>query len=97
MASKNDGLGMGPEFWAPLPGQDRRHFPLGSSDAVPAPGYFADAFGLANEQVIMDAIAGLTDPQQIEDALTAQLRGERHQAQDFMRWRLKMRKNAKRT
>ena len=96
MASKNDGLGMGPEFWAPLPGQDRKHFPLGTSRSPPGPNYFADAFGLANEQVIMDAIAGLTDPKEIEDALTARLNQDRGQAQDFMRWRLKMRKNAPR-
>jgi hypothetical protein len=32
-ASKNDGLGMGPEFWGPQPGQDRKYFPLGTSPA----------------------------------------------------------------
>lgn len=96
MASKNDGLGMGPEFWGPLPGQDRKHFPLGTSRSPPAPNYFADAFGLANEQVIRDAIAGLTDPTQIEDALTSQLNQDRGQARDFMYWRLKMKNYARR-
>jgi mannitol-1-phosphate/altronate dehydrogenase len=56
-----------------------------------APGYFADARGLANEQVIKDAIAGLSDPKEIEDTLAELLRS-RSQAQDFMWWRLKMRK-----
>ena len=91
MASKNDGLGMGPEFYGRQAGQDRKDFPLGTSPAVPASGYFADARGLANEQVIMDAIAGLSDPKEIEDVLTELLRSYLL-ARQFMWWRLKMRK-----
>ena len=61
MASKNDGLGMGPEFYGRQAGQDRKDFPLGTCPAVPAPGYFADVAGVAGmEQVIADGIAGLT-------------------------------------
>ena len=89
--SKNDGQSM--QNW-PYPraaGQDRADFPLGTSKAVPSPGYFADAAGLENEQVLKDAIAGLSDGQEIEDALTERLQS-RQQARDFMWWRLKMRK-----
>jgi hypothetical protein len=95
MASKNDGLGMGPEFWTPLPGQDRKHFPLGTSKAVPASGYFADVAGLANEQLIKDQIAGLSSAQEIEDALFKVFSHNRYMARDFMKWRLGM-KNAQR-
>jgi hypothetical protein len=94
MASKNDGLGMGPEFWAPLPGQDRKHSPLGTSKAVPGPNYFADVRGLDDEQEIRDAVAGLSDPKQIEAVLT-ELLGPRL-AREFMWFRLKMRENAPR-
>jgi hypothetical protein len=92
MSGGNDGSSMQNWPYPRVAGQDKAHFPLGTSRAVPASGYFADAFGLANEQVIMDAIAGLTDPQGIEDAITTRLRGNRYQAGDFMWWRLKMRK-----
>ena len=91
MGSKNDGLGMGPEFYGRQPGQDRKDFPLGTSRAVPAPGYFADARGLANEQVIKDAVAGLADAKEIEAVLTDLLRSGQ-QARDFIWYRLKMRK-----
>jgi hypothetical protein len=91
MSGGNDGHSMQSGFYGRLAGQDRMHFSLGTSRAVPAPGYFADAAGLANEQVIRDAIAGLSDRQKIEDALTARLYS-RQQARDFMWWRLKMRK-----
>ncbi len=94
--SKNDGQSMQNWPYPRVAGQDRTDFPLGTCTAPPAPGYFADAFGLANEQVILDAIAGLTDPQEIEDALMVPLNGDRCQARDFMRYRLKMRKHAKR-
>jgi hypothetical protein len=33
MGSKNDGLGMGPEFYGRQAGQDQKHFPLGTSTA----------------------------------------------------------------
>ena len=95
MASKNDGLGMGPEFWAPLPGQDRKHFPLGTSTAVPGPNYFAEVRGLDDEQTIVDAVAGLSDPKQIENVL-AELLDSRKLAREFMWFRLKMRENAPR-
>jgi hypothetical protein len=95
--SGNDGHPQRFEFYGRQAGQDRKDFPLGTNRSPPASGYFADAFGLANEQVIMDAIADLTDPQEIEDALTVRLNQDRGQARDFMWWRLKMRKNAKRS
>jgi hypothetical protein len=91
MASSNDGLGMGPEFWAPLPGQDRKHFPLGTCKARPAAEYFATATGLASEQVIRDAIAGLSSEREIEDVLVYTL-GSRWFAFEYMRWRLGMKK-----
>jgi hypothetical protein len=96
MASKNDGLGMGPEFWTPLPGQDRKHFPLGTSKAIPASGYFADVAGLASEQLIKDKIAGLSSEQEVEDVLF-KLFWDRSQARSFMYWRLKMKKYAPRS
>jgi hypothetical protein len=91
MRGSNDGQSM--QLWPSgrVAGQDRKDFPLGTSRAVPAPGCFADARGLANEQVKKDAIAGLSDPKEIEDTLAELLRS-RSQAQDFMWWRLKMRK-----
>jgi hypothetical protein len=91
MASKNDGLGMGPEFWGPQPGQDKKHFPLGSSPAKPAAGYFADVLGWANEQMIRDKIAGLSDEQEIEDVLF-KLFWNRDQARSFMQWRLRIKR-----
>ena len=91
MSGGNDGHPMQLWPYGRTAGQDRKDFPLGSSRAVPAPGYFADVRGLANEQVIKDAIAGLSDPKEIEDTLT-ELLWSRSQAQDFMWWRLKMRK-----
>jgi hypothetical protein len=69
MASKNDGLGMGPAFWAPLPGQDRKHFPLGTCKAPPARGYWAGRAGLSNDYQVEEAIAGLSDPQEIKAKL----------------------------
>lgn len=68
-ASKNDGLGMGPEFWGPMPGQDKKHFPLGTSPARPARGYWADRAGLSNDYQVEEAIAGLTDPKEIKAKL----------------------------
>ncbi|WP_431205283.1 hypothetical protein ACQ86E_10275 [Bradyrhizobium betae] len=69
MARGNDGLGMGPEFWAPLPGQDRKHFPLGTCPAPPARGYWAARAGLSNDYQVEEAIAGLTDPSEIKAKL----------------------------
>jgi hypothetical protein len=91
MRGSNDGQSM--QLWPSgrVAGQDRKGFSSRTSRAVPAPGYFADARGLVNEQVIKDAIAGLSDPKEIEDTLAELLRS-RSQAQDFMWWRLKMRK-----
>jgi hypothetical protein len=71
--------------------QDRKHFPLGTSTAVPAAGYFADVAGLSNEQVIRDAIAGLSSEQEIEATLV-NLLGYHSLAHDYMRWRLRMKK-----
>jgi hypothetical protein len=71
--------------------QDRKHFPLGTSTARPAAGYFADAAGLSSEQEIRDAIAGLSSEQEIEDALVKLLRYH-SLARDYMRWRLGMKK-----
>ena len=90
MSSGNDGHSMQLWPYGRTAGQDRTDFRLGSSRAVPAPSYFADVAGLANEQVILDAIAVLSDRQEIEDALTTLL-NSRSQARDFMWWRLKMR------
>jgi hypothetical protein len=49
--------------------QDRAYFPLGTSTARPAVGYWAARAGLSNDQQIKDAIAGLTDPQEIKATL----------------------------
>jgi len=95
MGSKNDGQSMQFEFSGRQAGQDRVHFPLGTSTAVPGPNYFADVVGLANEQAIKDGIAGLSDSKEIEDALTERLQSRRL-AREFMWFRLKMRKDAKR-
>lgn len=88
--SGNDGHPTGFEFYGRQSGQDRKDFPLGTSTAVPAPGYFADARGLANEQVVMDAIAGLSDRKEIETVLAELLRSQ-PLARQFMQYRLKMR------
>jgi hypothetical protein len=66
--------------------QDRKHFDLGTSTAVPAPGYFAGVLGVKDEQVIKDAISGLGD-HEIEDALF-NLFQNRQIARDFIRWRV---------
>jgi hypothetical protein len=71
--------------------RDRKHFPLGTSPAVPAAGYFADAAGLANEQVIKDAVAGLSSEQEIEEALVKLLR-DYDLARGYMRWRMRIKK-----
>jgi hypothetical protein len=69
--------------------QDRKHFPLGTSTAKPAPGYFADAAGLSDEQEIKDAVAGLASEQEIEYALVKLLRCYRL-ARGYMQWRMGM-------
>jgi|GEM_PF-6232243 len=89
MGSKNDGLGMGPEFCGRQPGQDRKDFPLGTSPAVPAPEYFADVAGVANEQVIADGIAGLTSQEDIQEALIQRFQNY-YVAREYMRRRMGM-------
>lgn len=69
MARGNDGLGMGPEFWGPMPGQDKKHFPLGTSTAKPARGYWASRAGLSMDCQVEEAIAGLVDPREIKARL----------------------------
>ena len=89
MSRSNDGHSM--PLWpsGKAAGQDRMHFPLGSSAA--AAGYFADAAGLSSEQVIREAIAGLSSEQEIEDTLDRLLRS-RSLALGYMRWRMGMKK-----
>jgi hypothetical protein len=58
---------------------------------VPAPGYFADVIGLSSEQVIRDAVAGLSDEKEIEGALFKLFR-HRPLARDYMRWRMGIKK-----
>ena len=60
MSRGNDGYSTQMEFSGRLAGQDQKHFALGTSPAPPSARYFADARGLENEQVIWDAIAGLS-------------------------------------
>jgi hypothetical protein len=69
MASKNDGLGMGPEFYGRQAGQDRKHFALGTCKAPPARGYWAARAGLSNDYQVEEAIAGISDPQEIKAKL----------------------------
>ena len=67
--TKNDGQSM--QNW-PYPRaavQDRTDFALGTCTAPPAPGYFADVAEVENEQVIADAVAGLSDAKEIHAAL----------------------------
>ena len=68
--------------------QDRTHFDLGASTARPAAGYFAAVAGLSSEQQIADAIAELTDTQEIENTLV-ELLGSWRIARDYMKWRMK--------
>ncbi|WP_298259893.1 hypothetical protein [Bradyrhizobium sp.] len=82
------------EYYGRLAGQDRKDFPLGTCPARPAAGYFADAVGLADEQVIKDAIAGLSTEHEIESALR-ELLGRVH-AHGYMWWRLGIKKYAPR-
>jgi len=67
--------------------QDRKHFSLGESPAKPANGYFADAAGLPSENVIRDAVAGLSTSEEIEAALI-KLLIYRRLAHGYMRWRM---------
>ena len=90
MSGGNDGSSMQNWPYPRVAGQDKAHFPLGTSPAKPAAGYFADVAGLTNEQVIRDKIAGLSSEQEIEDVLF-KLFWDRAQARSFMWWRLKMR------
>ncbi len=69
MAQSNDGIGY--QNW-PYPrqaGEDRRHFPLGTSTAKPAVGYWAARAGLSNDYQIEEAIAGLSNPDVIQATL----------------------------
>ena len=69
MGSKNDGLGMGPEFYGRQAGQDRKYFDLGTCKAPPARGYWAARAGLSNDYQVEEAIAGLSDPQEVKAKL----------------------------
>jgi hypothetical protein len=71
--------------------QDRKHFPLGTSTAKPAAGYFADAAGLSSEQEIKDAIAGLSSEQEIDAVLIKLLRSY-ELVHDYKRWRMRTKK-----
>lgn len=78
--------------------QDKKHFELGCSPAIPGRNYFADVVGLPDEQSIHAAVAGLTNEQEIENALVKLF--ERHQlphrlARDFMKWRLRIERNTR--
>lgn len=78
-------------------GQDRRDFPLGSSPARPAAGYFASAAGVEDEKVFHDAIVGLTSYDEIHAALSGVFKNlwrpmAEYQATSFMKWRLRMTK-----
>jgi hypothetical protein len=65
----NDGIGY--QNWPPPreAGQDRAHVPLGTSTAPPARGYWADRAGLSNNYQIEEAIAGLSNPDEIQATL----------------------------
>lgn len=91
MARGNDGASSQNWPYPRVAGQDKSHFPLGSSPAIPAAGYFADAAGLANEQVIKDAVAGLSSEQEIEEALIKLLR-DYDLARGYMHWRMRIKK-----
>jgi hypothetical protein len=87
MARGNDGIMTGSLPYPRQANQDKVHFRLGRSPAKPAKGYFADAAGLSSEQQIVEAIAGLTTPQEIEDALENLLGSPL--ARNYMKWRMK--------
>jgi hypothetical protein len=88
MARGNDGVMTGTLPYPRAANQDRTHFNLGASTARPAAGYFAAAAGLSSEQQIVDAIAELTDTQEIENTL-AELLGSWRLARGYMKWRMK--------
>lgn len=71
--------------------QDKKHFDLGTSTARPAAEYFAGFADLASEQVLRDAVVGLSDEQAIEDALF-KLLSSRSAARDYMRWRMRIKR-----
>jgi hypothetical protein len=54
--------------------------------AVSGPNYFADVRGLDDEQAIVNAGAGLSDPKQIESVLTELLDSQKL-AREFMWFR----------
>ncbi len=49
--------------------QDRKHFDLGGSTARPAKGYWAARAGLKNDYQIEEAIAGMTNAEEIQVTL----------------------------
>lgn len=65
--------------------QDKKHFELGASPAKPAAGYVAGVLGIDSEQEILDAIAGLANEVEIEDALFKLFREDQFMARDFMK------------
>ena len=69
MANSNDGIGYQGEFYPRLPGQDKKYFRLGTSPARPARGYWAARAGVSKDYDIEEAIAGLSDPEEIKAAL----------------------------
>jgi hypothetical protein len=69
MARSNDGPGYQSGFSPPLPGQDRKHFPLGTSTARPAYGYWASRANLSSDRQIEEAIAGMTNAEEIQVTL----------------------------
>ena len=85
MARGTDGIMTGTLPYPRQANQDRTRYRLGESPARPAPGYFAVAAGLPSEQVIVDAIAGLTDQKEIEQTLRGLIGW---QAYDYMKWRM---------
>jgi hypothetical protein len=91
MSGGNDGSSMQNWPYPRVAGQDKMHFALGTSLAKPAPGYFATAAGLENEQVIRDAIAGLSNDQEIDEVLIRLLRTYQL-VYDYKRWRMGMKK-----
>jgi hypothetical protein len=88
MARGNDGVMTGTLPYPRAANQDRTRFDLGDSTARPRDGYFADVAGLSSEQEIVNAVAGLTDRQEIEKILVDKL-GSQQMACQYMKWRMK--------
>lgn len=75
------------EPFAQRANQDKKHFALGTSTAKPAAGYFAGVADLQSEQLLRDAVAGLTSEQEIESALLRFLPSSSF-AREYMKWRM---------